>query len=102
MAISPKSQSKIALLPFKPAKHTQCTLRIQAHVATRSLGAQLHVFESDVVVPKFSMFKYLPDSTGVELPASKVTFSVRESIDRVVTWIQSVFIVTTKIPVRPS
>eukprot|EP01034_Spumella_vulgaris_P021413 gene21413-27443_t len=100
VAISPKAQSKLAVLPLKPAKHCPCTLRIQTHVATRSLGAQLHVFESDVVVPRFSVFKQLDkDALGGEYaaPSGKVIFSVRESIDRLVTWMETAFLIKTPI-----
>ncbi len=102
VAISPKAQSKIAVLPLKPAKHCPCTLRIQTHVATRSLGAQLHVFESDVVLPRFSVFKQLgPDSMDqYAAPSGKVIFSVHESIDRLVTWIQGAFLIKTPVKVK--
>ncbi len=93
LAISPKAQSKLAVLPLKPAKNSPCTLRIQTHVATRSLGAQLHVFETDVKVPRFAVFKHLPDGAApFEMPGAKVLFTLRESVDRVATWMQGVFL----------
>lgn len=98
IAISPKAQSRVALLPLRPTKNTPCTLRIQTHVATRSLGAQLHVFESDVLLPRFSVFRYLPDPGDLVVPKTGVTFSLREPVDRIVSWICSVFIVEK--PVR--
>ncbi len=99
IAISPRPQSKVAILPFKPAKNSACTLRIQTHVATRSLGAQLHVFESDVIVPKFSVFKHLTETAGFVAPTSSVTFSLREPVDRIIAWMQSVFIIAKPIKV---
>lgn len=102
VAISPKAQSKVALLPLKPAKHSPCSVRIQTHVATRSLGTQLHVFETDVKVPRFSVFRHLSTEEQANVyvaPQGKVIFSVRETIDRVVAWLETVFLLQQKIKV---
>jgi hypothetical protein len=102
VAISPKAQSKLAVLPLKPAKHCPCALRIQTHVATRSLGAQLYVFETDVLLPRFSVFKQLGSDSMDQYaaPSGKVIFSVNDSIDRLVMWIQGAFLIRTPIKVR--
>ena len=38
--------------------HSPCTLRIQTHIATRSLLSQLHVFETDITLPRFAVYYY--------------------------------------------
>eukprot|EP01038_Epipyxis_sp_PR26KG_P005701 gene5701-7869_t len=97
VAISPKEQSKIAILPLKPTKNSACTLRIQTHVATRSLGAQLHVFETDITIPRFSAYMQLTpeNQSNYNIPKSKVTFLTVEPISKFVNWMQAVFILKT-------
>eukprot|EP01035_Chromulina_nebulosa_P037034 gene37034-49968_t len=77
IAISPRAQSKIAVLPIKPTKNSPCTLRIQTHIATRSLLSQLHVFETDVTLPRFAVFKQLSDASYNAPPAAKVVFLLK-------------------------
>jgi hypothetical protein len=95
LAIAPRAQSKVAVLPLRPTRNAACTLRIQTHVALRSSGAQVHVFETDVVVPKFSAFKLL--SEVETMPRGFVTFSVKESNDRFGGWFQTSFLYDGKI-----
>ena len=40
--------------------HSPCTLRIQTHIATRSLLSQLHVFETDITLPRFAVYINIP------------------------------------------
>lgn len=97
IAISPRPQSKIAVLPLKPSRNLPCNIRVQTHVATRSLGAQVHVFETDISLPKFSAFKVFTDASSLALPKGNVVFSVKENTDRFISWIHSSFIVKDKI-----
>jgi len=94
LAIATRPQSKVAVLPLRPAKISPCTLRIQTHVATRSLGSLLHVFESSVSLPRFAAFKYIDrDLAQYPMPTSKVSFTLRDSFDRLLSWVQENFLV---------
>jgi Bardet-Biedl syndrome 2 protein len=100
IAIAPKPQSKSAILPLKPNRNAGCKLRIQTHVATRSLGQQIHVFETDIEIPKFSAFTQVADLSQYSTPAGSVKFMVREPIDRFISWMNSSFIL--KNPIQSS
>lgn len=64
----------------------------QTHVASRSLGTLLHVFETTIPLPRFAAFKYMDDFTGYRVPASKVTFMLKDSLDRMLSWAQTSFL----------
>lgn len=62
------------------------------------MGAQVHVFESDVTIPKFAVFKLLDEIDS--LPKGHVTFSVKESNDRFGSWFDGSFLLDNRIMVR--
>lgn len=74
-------------------------MNTQTHVATRSLGAHLHIFETIVTLPKFAAFKHVDDPSYYQMPVGKVTFALRDSLDRMLSWIRSVFLVPKLIKV---
>ena len=63
-------------------------------MASRSLGTLLHVFEASIALPKFAAFKYLDaeDASSYRVPASKVVFSLKDSLDRMLSWAQTSFL----------
>lgn len=71
LAVSPRAGSKVAVLPLRPVKYNPCDLRIQTHVAARSLNTVLHVFEATVQLPKFAAFRYLEDASAFRNPSSR-------------------------------
>lgn len=92
IAISPKPQSKTAILPLRPNRNAACKIRVQSHIAARSLGAQIHVFEKDIEIPKFAVFCQLQELSQYTIPVGTVKFSARESIERFVSWMKESFI----------
>ena len=78
----------------------------QTHVATRSLGTLLHVFETTIQLPRFAAFKYLDDSIdniagggnssrgrGASSSSREgVTFVLKDSLDRMLSWVQTSFL----------
>lgn len=101
LVVSPASLSKTAVLPFRPSKNQAGSLRIQTHVSVRgSYGshsqahnaAQLHVFETVVDIPKFSVFKLQAAADSVAEPVSAVTLVLNESTARLVEWVKSAFL----------
>lgn len=42
LAVSPKAQSRIAILPLRPAKYSACKLRIQVNAFVVAMVDQLH------------------------------------------------------------
>lgn len=83
-------------------------LSLQTHIASRSLGVLLHVFETTIVVPKFSVFKHLDhqsvylnnSSSEYQTPSSQVTIDAKLAVDGIYAWIQSIFLVPKLIKVR--
>lgn len=98
IAISPKAQSKTAVLPLTPTKNSPCSLRIQTHVAARSLITQLHVFEIDMKVPRFGAYQYLEPGSKEQKemsrikPQGEVRLLLDERATRLNAWLQEVFI----------
>ena len=67
----------------------------------------LHVFETTIVVPKFSVFKHLDhqsiyqsSSSEYQTPSSQVTIDAKLAVDGIYAWIQSIFLVPKLIKVR--
>ena len=52
LAVAPLTLSRAASIALRPTKNLPCTLRIQTHVSSRAYTSQLHVFESEVHVPR--------------------------------------------------
>jgi hypothetical protein len=83
-------------------------MTLQTHIASRSLGVLLHVFETTIVVPKFSVFKHLDhqsvylnnSSSEYQTPSSQVTIDAKLAVDGIYAWIQSIFLVPKLIKVR--
>jgi hypothetical protein len=99
LAITPLSQGRIATFPLRPLKNQPCLLRIQTHLASRLLSTQLHVFESEIKIPRFSGYKVVDDNhSGVE-PNSQVTIRINESVSRLAGWITSGFLLPY--PIQP-
>jgi len=96
MAFSPKTQSRSATLSLRPSRNYDCKLRVQTHVASRSLQTQLHVFETDINIPKFAAFAQTSEITQYPLPRGVVSFCVKDSIERFVQWIQGSFLLTSR------
>jgi len=94
LAIAPKPQSRVATLPMRPAKYSPCSLRIQTHVAARSLGGIVHVFETTITLPRFASFKYIDEQHAGIYPVAEanVTFALKDSLDRMLSWVQTSFI----------
>lgn len=101
LVVSPASLSKTAILPFRPTKNQAGSLRIQTHVSVRgSYGshsqahnaAQLHVFETVVDIPKFSVFRLQAAGDSVAKPVSAVTLLLNESAARLAEWVKSAFL----------
>lgn len=44
LAVSPRAQSKIAVLPMRPVKHAPCQLRIQVSFSRTNFSAYLSLF----------------------------------------------------------
>jgi len=102
IAITPRAQSKWAILPLRPNRNAPCKLRVQSHIATRSLGAQIHVFETDINIPKFSAFAQLTeDLSQFTAPTGNVKFTCREPIDRFIQWFSSSFLLRQSFPNNP-
>ena len=73
LAIVPLSSGKQAKFPLRPSKNQPCKLKIQTHVASRLMSSQLHVFESEIQVPRFSGYITVEDGKdGIE-PNSQVS-----------------------------
>ena len=76
-------------------------IRVQTHLAPRAVSTQLHVFESEVFIPRFASFKLL-DLTSKNNgnsnvingePNSQVVLRINESVDRLIDWVSSGFII---------
>ena len=93
LALSPFPPRRGATISLKPVKDMACKLRVQTHVAVRGYATHLHVFEETVAVPKFSRFCPVPESKDQQMPNGKVVFLLNESVQRLFTWMKSVFIV---------
>lgn len=44
LAVSPRAQSKIAVLPMRPVKHAPCQLRIQVYFFRTYIQFYMHFF----------------------------------------------------------
>jgi hypothetical protein len=69
--------------------------RLQVHVTGRGRAAgasqQVYIFELRLRVPRFAMFA--PTTAEVQEPASFVSFTVKEQLTRLATWVESCFLV---------
>ena len=73
---------------------------IQTHLASRSLGTLLHVFETTIPLPRFAAFKFLESTADYRMPTSKVTFALKDSLDRMLSWAQTSFLTPRLLKVR--
>jgi len=102
LVVSPAPSNKSAILPLRPTKNQQGTLRIQTHISSRgnygthSVGSShLQVVEKTLDVPKFSVFSMLAESCSCLEPSSSVTLRINESLQRVADWIKESFLVSS-------
>jgi Bardet-Biedl syndrome 2 protein len=63
LAISPSRMDKTAIFQIIPRKYHNCSIRIQIHIAAKTEQQQMHVFEKEINIPKFSNFWKLPNET---------------------------------------
>jgi hypothetical protein len=59
------------------------------------------VFETTIPLPRFAAFKYLDDFSSYRAPTSKVTFMLKDSLDRMLSWAQTSFLTPRLVKVRP-
>lgn len=97
LALSPHTLNRQAFLPLTPSRNVACTVRLQTHLSTRSQSTQLVVFEKDLVIPKFSAFSLLDDLTKFPVPKGSVTFTVRDSMDSIIDYINGSFLLPRKL-----
>ena len=95
LAVAPLTQSRVAAISLRPTKNQPCTLRVQTHVSPRAYTAQLHVFESEVHVPRFSAFKMIDESKNTLEPNSQVTVRINESLERLLDWVKTAFLLSS-------
>ena len=93
ITITPSKPTKEAIIPIQPLRHSACTLRVQSHVSVRGFTSNLYVFEEMVDIPRFSSFAQLTEASHVNAPTSHVSLTVHEDLPRIISWIQSSFIV---------
>mmetsp|Transcript_5177 Transcript_5177/g.4668 ORF Transcript_5177/g.4668 Transcript_5177/m.4668 type:complete len:749 (-) Transcript_5177:13-2259(-) len=108
-AVAPAVYGKPGILPLRPSKFNACTIKIQTHVAVRGMNNQLHVFEKDIQLPKFSTFLKLPDTINIRdlkienfvinEPIGKVSFKISETTSRLYDFINANFILPA--PLKP-
>jgi hypothetical protein len=103
-SVSPMNLTNYAVLPIKPARNMQYTLRVQTHVASRGFSStHIHVFEADLMIPKFSGFAKLKDNGDAnspyslayykgEYPMSTVTFRIPDTTARIAEWLNTSFL----------
>ena len=92
LAMVPLAVGRVAQFPLRPSKNQPCVLRVQTHVASRLMSSQLHVFESEVSIPRFAGYQVVEDGQGGIEPNSQVTVRVNESVSRFAGWVSSGFI----------
>ena len=97
LAVAPTTQGRVAAISLRPTKNQPCTLRVQTHVSPRAYAAQLHVFESEVQVPRFSAFKMIDESKNRLEPNSQVTVRVNESLERLLDWVKTAFLLSSQL-----
>lgn len=86
-------------MPFYLSKNQRCLIRLQTHIAVKSIGSQLHVFEADIEIPTFASFKKIENEKDFSKPSSHVIFKLNESTARLCDWINSVFMTPTPVKV---
>lgn len=97
IAFAPKNQvtgtgGRSATLSFRPSRNQPAKLRIQTHIASRSLTTYLHVFETDITVPRFAAFCQLDEPYPNDFVGNGVIFSVKEGLERFVSYFSSSFL----------
>ena len=97
LAMVPLAAGRVAQFPLRPSKNQPCVLRVQTHVASRLMSTQLHVFESEVSIPRFAGYQVVEDGQGGIEPNSQVTVRVNESVSRFAGWVSSGFILPNRI-----
>jgi Bardet-Biedl syndrome 2 protein len=99
VALSPRSHNKEAKLPLLPSRNVACTIRLQTHLSTRSQSSQLVVQETDLQLPKFAAFAHVVDLTQYPVPKGSVTFTTQDTIERIVDYIHSAFLLIERLKV---
>jgi Bardet-Biedl syndrome 2 protein len=97
IAFAPKNQvtssgARSATLSFCPSRNQPVKLRIQTHVASRSLTTYLHVFETDIAVPRFAAFCQLDEPLPNNFAGDGAVFTVKDGLERFISYFSSSFI----------
>jgi Bardet-Biedl syndrome 2 protein len=97
IAFAPKNQitpsgGRSTVLSFCPTRNQPVKLRIQTHVASRSLTTYLHVFETDIAVPRFAAFCQLDEPIPNGFVGDGVVFIVKDGLERFASYFTSSFI----------
>ncbi|CAG9466876.1 unnamed protein product [Pedinophyceae sp. YPF-701] len=78
-------------VPVVTEKDMACTVHIKVLVCS-SLGSSVtHLYESDLVLPRFAMHYVVPRSHLQHEPSAYVQFKINERVQRVALWIEQAF-----------
>eukprot|EP01039_Chlorochromonas_danica_P003873 gene3873-4231_t len=97
LAISPRTLQRQAVLPLTPSRNIASTIRLQTHLSTRSQSTQLIVEEKDLFLPKFAAFVLLDDLSRFPVPKGSVTFTVKDSLERIIDYINDAFLLPRRL-----
>jgi len=100
LAVSPTSLSRNASLPLRPSKLQSGLLRIQIHISARNFNSELHVFEVDVEIPRFAIFKQLSDSKNRPKPQGVCVFRFDQTTAKLAEWLQVNFLLPKPVQVN--
>lgn len=103
VAFAPKnlvtsSGGRSVCLSLRPQRHQAAKLRVQTHLAARSLTSYLHVFETDISVPRFAAFCELSEPYPSDFSGDGVVFSVKDGLERFVSYFTKSFVLTQQPP----
>ncbi len=94
LTITPPSPSSMIVVPLHPLQNQKCKLRGQVYIAPRINSEILHVEEMDIILPRFSIFHHLKDSSAMpRLDSTGVAFKLNESAKRFEEWLDESFFV---------
>lgn len=97
LAFAPAALSRATTLPLRPTRNQPATVRVQSHIASRSLTSYLHIFEKDIQIPRFASFAVVPDTSRLTIDGNGVVFVVKEAVERFVSYLNGAFILPNKL-----
>lgn len=91
LVYTPDRPTRNASVPIRTLKDTSAIVHIKVFLANNPSSPVVHIYETDLDLPKFAMYSVVNREAMPREPEGYVTFAVEERVQRIALWIESAF-----------